>query len=79
MNIEELQKKLDHWRKNKKSKLDRIPSKFWDEAINTFPEVDIRPIDVDPSELVKSEHMSLPTHSRNSPSRRLPVAARRKV
>lgn len=33
MTIEELRKKLDYWRKNKKSKLDRIPSEFWDEAI----------------------------------------------
>jgi len=38
MTIEELQKKLDHWRKNKKSKLDRIPSEFWDEAIKLAKE-----------------------------------------
>ena len=33
MTIEELQKKLDQWRTNKKSKLDRILSEFWDEAV----------------------------------------------
>lgn len=38
MTIEELQKKLDYWRKNKKSKLDPIPSEFWDEAIKLAKE-----------------------------------------
>ena len=33
MTIDELQKKLDHWRKNKKSHRDRIPLEYWEAAI----------------------------------------------
>lgn len=33
MTIEELQNKLDHWRKNKKSRRERIPEEFWLAAI----------------------------------------------
>lgn len=33
MTVEELQKKLDQWRKNKKSRRDRIPQEYWEEAI----------------------------------------------
>ncbi len=38
MTIEELQNKLDYWRKNKKSKLERIPPEFWDEVIKLAKE-----------------------------------------
>ena len=32
MTIEELSEKLNLWRKNKKSKRDRIPEEYWEEA-----------------------------------------------
>lgn len=32
MTIEELQKKLDHWRKNKTNHRDRIPKEYWEAA-----------------------------------------------
>ncbi len=41
MTIEELQRKLDHWRKNKTNHRDRIPKEYWEAAIklaaNTSP------------------------------------------
>lgn len=33
MTIEELQKKLDHWRKNKTNHRDRIPTELWEAAV----------------------------------------------
>jgi hypothetical protein len=33
MTIEELQKKMANWRKNKKSHRDRIPQEYWDQAV----------------------------------------------
>jgi hypothetical protein len=38
MTIEELSEKLSIWRKNKKSKRDRIPEEYWDEAIKLAKE-----------------------------------------
>lgn len=38
MTIEELSEKLSLWRKNKKSKRDRIPEEYWDEAVKLAKE-----------------------------------------
>jgi hypothetical protein len=38
MTIEELSEKLNLWRKNKKSKRDRIPEEYWDEAVKLAKE-----------------------------------------
>ena len=39
MTVEELQKKLDQWRRTKKSRKDRIPQEFWEEAIKLTSEI----------------------------------------
>jgi hypothetical protein len=33
MSIEELQKKLDHWRKSKTNHRERIPLEYWEAAV----------------------------------------------
>jgi hypothetical protein len=38
MTIEELSDKLNLWRKNKKSKRERIPEAYWDEAVKLTKE-----------------------------------------
>ncbi len=38
MTIEELSDKLNHWRKNKTSRRERIPEEFWTEAVKLAKE-----------------------------------------
>ena len=33
MTLDELAQKIDHWRANKKSRVERIPKELWDEAV----------------------------------------------
>lgn len=75
MTIEELQKKLDHWRKNKTNHRDRIPKEYWEAAIkltaNSSPSAVATKLNLNVWDLKK--RMGIPTKTEKVVFKELPV------